>query len=325
MDFSRRSFLSKSGIIGSALVAAPFASVQAVQAAQGKVAASAHFTVFQVGKFKLVALLDGQLQLPSNIVTGYDEKKAQAAHSAIYRPYTQNQLTGTVNGYLIDDGNKVYLVDTGAADLLGPSLGAFPISLKAAGYKAEDVDAVIITHLHGDHIGGLTDAAGKAAFPNAELIYHEAEANFWLSESMRSNAPKEIQVYFDLAKAKTSAYGSRQTLVQGNNEIASGISTVFLPGHTPGHMGIRLESEGQTVLIWGDIIHMAAVQFAHPEWTISFDTDQELAASSRKKILDQVATDEIPVIGMHHDFPGFGRVLRKGSSYEYLQVSSVAG
>jgi glyoxylase-like metal-dependent hydrolase (beta-lactamase superfamily II) len=212
------------------------------------------------------------------------------------------------------------LIDTGASTGMGANLGKIPANLTAAGLDASAVDVVFITHLHPDHAAGLIDANGKPAFPNAELVLTEKEFAFWHDDGVLSQAPDAMKPFFEGARAAVKPYGSRIRKIT-DGEIVPGLSALPAPGHTPGHTMVRVASGKDALLVWGDIVHTATLQFPHPEWAIAFDTDQKQAIATRQAVFDQVATDGLMVAGMHLDFPGIGHISRIKSSYEYYPVA----
>lgn len=274
---------------------------------------------FNVGDIEVSAILDGYLALDPALVTGFDQQTAADTLERNFRDPNTEKMAISVNGFIANTGDKLILIDTGADDLLGPTAGRFHQNMKRAGYNAADVDAVILTHLHVDHIGGLATKSGEKLFPNAEFITHKLDYDFWHDDGYRSQSPKSLQGFFDLARKYSAPYKKQTILLEKEGEFLKGFDAVHLPGHTPGHMGVRIHSNNEEVLIWGDTVNSSALQFANPDWTIAFDTDQEMARQTRRKIMDRVSADRTPVLGIHHDFPGLGHVRRIGNAYAYHQ------
>ncbi|MFS8183419.1 MBL fold metallo-hydrolase [Pseudovibrio denitrificans] len=321
MTLSRRSFLSAAASVAGAGAIAPAMSSIALAAAPKIGAQVPGIYRFSVGDIEVTAILDGHLGLDPSLVVGFDQKVAEETLKQNFRSPNTGDMSISVNGYLINTGEHLVVVDTGTADLMGPTLGRFHQNLKNAGYNAADVDAVVLTHLHIDHIGGLVSKSGEKLFPNAEFITHEIEHTFWNDENTRARFPKDLQNFVDLAQNASKPYDNNKTLISKDGEFIKGLDAVLLPGHTPGHMGIRIHSNNEEVLIWGDTIHSSALQFANPDWTIAFDIDQDMARKTRRTILDRVSADRTPVIGIHHDFPGLGHVRRVGDAFAYVETS----
>ncbi len=276
---------------------------------------------FSVGKFEVTALLDGYIDADPTLIPSFDGPKAAQLYQDQFRPPLADKIRIPINSFVINTGEKIILIDSGTADNMGPTLGQFTNNLKAAGVTPESVDAIVLTHMHVDHISGITSKEGKALFPNAELIVHKEDWDYWHDDGFMSQAGDFMKSNFVNARAMSAPYLKRLTLVEEDKEILPGIEAVAMPGHTPGHTGFILRSEGQELLIWGDVVHFTALQFAHPEWSIVFDSDMELAEKTRRKMLDRVSADKLAVLGSHLEFPGLGHVARDGDRYSYYQSS----
>ncbi|MEZ0171240.1 MBL fold metallo-hydrolase [Microvirga sp. TS319] len=268
---------------------------------------------FTIGDYEVIALGDGHLDLAPSHFPEADRETAVRLTAAAGLP--PGPVETAVNAFAIRTGNRVMLVDAGTGHVRGPRLGHAVEALAAAGIAPNEVDAVLMTHLHVDHAAGLRDARGEATFPKAELLVPEAEAAFWLDPGLPSRAPELMQPMITNAAASLAPYKGRTTLMTPGHQVAPGVTSVPLPGHTPGHTGYLIERGGERLLIWGDIIHVAALQLRHPEWSVIFDVDRPAAAAMRRRTLDWVASDELPVAGMHIGFPGLGRIVRDGTGY----------
>jgi glyoxylase-like metal-dependent hydrolase (beta-lactamase superfamily II) len=231
-----------------------------------------------------------------------------------------------VNTFLINTGSKLVLVDTGAGNLFGPTMGKLLTSLRDAGYQPEQVDDVLITHMHGDHVGGLSPA-GQRAFPNAVIHADQREADYWLSPANRDKAPADAKGAFKQAMTALQPYvaAGRFKPIAGGTEIVPGIKAVPAPGHTTGHSCYAVESKGQKLLLWGDLLHVAAVQFPDPSVTITFDTDSNAARAQRVKTLAEAASQGYWVGGAHIAFPGLGHVRTDGKGYAWVPANETLG
>lgn len=285
----------------------------------------------QLGQFEVTALFDGAIELDAKLLKNATPTDLQRLLSRMFVGNPKMQTA--VNAYLINTGRKLVLVDAGAAKLFGPSLGYVLENMKAAGYEPAQVDTVVITHLHGDHMGGLNDANGKPVFPKAKVMVPQADHDFWLSQAVADKAPEGMQPFFKMARDTAAPYqaaGQWLPFADGA-ELVPGVRAVAANGHTPGHTAYALESDGQKLLIWGDLVHAHAVQFAKPGVSIEFDVNQKQAIATRRAVMKSVAASRTLVAGMHLPFPGLGHVRAEGKdSYawvplEYSPFSKAAG
>ena len=273
-----------------------------------------------LGDFEITAISDGTVKLPVKDLLNAPAAKIDAALNKSFISYP---VETSVNAYLINTGSKLVLVDTGAAGLFGPTLGNMLANLKAAGYQPEQVDEIYITHMHPDHVGGLMNGTAMA-FPNAILRLDKADADFWLSESNMKAAPKESQGFFQGAMASVNPYvavGKLKTFEAGT-ELVPGIRTMATHGHTPGHTTYAVESQGVKLMLWGDLMHVAAVQFDDPSVTIKFDSETKAAAKERIKAYADAAKNGYLVGGSHIAFPGLGHVHKgTGKGFAWIPVN----
>lgn len=268
----------------------------------------------RIGGIEITAISDGYIPYTPDIIQGPDPETIAAALEASVQA---NPLAGDVNCYVVNTGGTLCLIDAGGPASFIPTLGRFSSGLAAAGIAPEIIDRILLTHLHVDHIGGLTHADGSAAFPRASLTMLAAEHAFWTDPGLLSTAPEGFRPLVAAARQAVAAYADRLVLLEGEAGAAPGITTLPIPGHTPGMTGYRIASGDSQVLMWGDVLHVPAVQFAHPDWRLTFDTDGEAAARSRARIFDMTAADAIPVLGSHLPFPGYGHVTRSAGGFGY--------
>ena len=284
-----------------------------------KTQASGYYRMM-LGDFEITALSDGTVALPVNkLLTNTTAAKVD---QALGKRALSSPLDTSVNAYLINTGDKLVLVDAGAAGLFGPTLGKLTGALKAAGYQPEQVDEIYITHMHPDHVGGLM-AGDKLAFPNAVVRAEKHDADFWLSQANLDKAPAESKGFFQGAMASLNPYvnAGKFKSFDGNTELVPGVRAVFAPGHTPGHSTYVVESKGKKLILWGDLMHVAAVQFDHPEVTIQFDSDSKSAARQRQQAFADAAKDGYLIGATHLPFPGIGHVRREGKGYGFTPVN----
>ncbi len=296
-------------LMGAAHAAAP----------QVKTQAPGYYRVM-LGAFEVTALSDGTVALPvDKLLTGTTPAKTE---KSLARNFVKAPLETSVNAYLINTGTKLVLVDTGAAGLFGPTLGRLGESLKAAGYQPEQVDEIYITHMHPDHVGGLM-AGDKMAFVNATVRADQHDADFWLSQANLDKAPADSKGFFQGAMASLNPYvaAGRFKPFEGETELAPGIKAIATPGHTPGHSVYVVESQGQKLVLWGDLMHVAAVQFAEPGVTIAFDTDSKGAAVQRKRAYADAAKHGYLIGSAHLSFPGLGHLRAEGKGYGFVPLN----
>lgn len=305
--------LAAACFVGAASAGAPPAKTQAPG-----------FYRMALGDFEITAVSDGTVGLhPTQLLTNTTKKKVE---TALGRVFLAEPVETSVNGYLVNTGSKLVLIDAGAGSLFGPTLGRFVANLKAAGYQPEQVDEIYITHMHADHVGGLA-ADGKPVFPNAVVRADQHDADYWLSQKNLDAAPEDAKGFFKGAMASINPYASagRFQPFNGNTDLVPGVKAIANYGHTKGHTVYLVESKGEKLLLWGDLMHVAAVQFADPSVTIRFDTDAKAALAQRRKVFADAAKQGYWVAGAHLAFPGIGHLRRDAAGYTFVPVNYSSG
>ena len=266
----------------------------------------------KIGDIVVTALSDGYIDGNLDLLKNVDVDQARAILVGAFRPVRRV----SINSFLVHTKEGAVLIDTGTGGSLGPTNGWLVRNLEAAGVKAKDIGAVLLTHMHPDHSAGLIDTeTGRAVFPNAELVMHEAEPRYWLDDAEMARAPNDrARLMFEHSRAQIAPYKARMRLFNGG-EVFPGIVAMPIAGHTPGHTGYMISSGGQELLIWGDVVHVPEIQVALPDTGTNFDVDYEQAKQSRRRVLDQVASDRLLVAGMHLHYPGFHYLARQGDGY----------
>jgi glyoxylase-like metal-dependent hydrolase (beta-lactamase superfamily II) len=271
----------------------------------------------RIGDAVVTAVSDGGIALDFAMLQNITTEESKVLLRAAGQPET---LMSAINTYLVQTQERTVLIDTGSGALIGPSAGRMLQNLAAAGVAPGDVDAVLMTHLHIDHVGGLLTPDGKPVFVNADVMVSQPEAAFWLDEAKATAAPEAARGSFDLARRMTAPYGDRLRVFT-ETEPVPGIEAMPLPGHTPGHTGYALGSGEDRLLIWGDIVHMPDIQCRRPEAGVPFDTDPGMAIATRRRVLELATRERLLVAGMHVHFPGFIRIAADGDGYAMQPVA----
>lgn len=315
---SRRSIL-KSALSG--LIAAPFvtSSIALAKAPYAAVQAPGFYRL-KIGSVEVTALSDGTVALP--LAKLYTNTSEQHAKTALNDAFLPEIVPTSVNAFLVNTGERLILIDAGTGAYLGPALGKLVSNIEASGYKLDDIDDVVLTHIHTDHSGGLM-SNGKRTFPNATLRINEREAKFWLSAANAKAATGIVKQHFGEADQCVTPYvkaGKFETFAD-NAAPVPGLRSILYAGHTPGHSAITLESEGQRIVFWGDITHGDILQFDEPGVAIEFDIDQKAAVAARDIAFKQAVEGKYLVAGAHIAFPGIGHVRKDSTNYDWLPVN----
>ncbi len=296
-------------VYDGAQAAAPFAGTQAPG-----------FFRMKLGDFEITALTDGTFMFPvSKILTNISPPEMQ---QALAREFLKEPLPVSVNGFLVNTGAKLVLIDTGTGELNDPKIGNLVANLRASGYQPEQVDEVYITHMHGDHIGGLA-VDGRAVFANAIVRADKREAEYWLSPANLQAADKEAKGRFEGAQKDLAPYvaAGRFKTFDGATDLIAGVRSLPCYGHTPGHSLYVVESKGEKLVLWGDLMHVAPVQFPNPAVSIRFDSDSKQATEQRERVFAEAAREGYWVGGAHLAFPGLGHLSKLGNAYAWVPVN----
>jgi glyoxylase-like metal-dependent hydrolase (beta-lactamase superfamily II) len=273
------------------------------------------FYRFMIGKFEVTVLSDGTYNVPVDTLLSIKSDQVRASLKTAYRDPSYEM---SFNSYLINTGDKLILIDAGGGRLLGPTLGRLTENLQASGYTPEQIDEIYVTHMHEDHVGGLT-IDGRTVFPNAVVRAAAPEAAFWFAKDGAAHARPDTRRFFPPAVASLKPYvdaGRFKTFETGTT-LHSGISTQPTYGHTAGHTVYVVQDGGQKLELWGDLIHAAELQLPDPSITIQFDTDPTVAAQQRTRRLADAAKEGYIVGAAHISFPGVGRFVKTGRGYSW--------
>ncbi|EAQ44328.1 metallo-beta-lactamase family protein [Roseobacter sp. MED193] len=305
VKFSRRTALTAAAALP---LAATARSVSASTSAEMAKAPASHSRSFKLGDFTVTTLLDGSrpVENPKPIFGGGASDAEFAATSAQnFIPADMAQFFFTPT--LVDTGQEKILFDTGLGQ------GGIQMALAEVGMTPQDIDVVVLTHMHPDHIGGMT-TEGAETFSNARYLTGRQEFDFWAAQG-------EGNRIGDLMAKKVTPFAEKLSFLEDGGSVASGISAVASFGHTPGHMGYMLDSGGQQLMLTADLANHYVWSFAHPDWEVKFDMDKSAATASRRKVLDMLASTRTPMIGYHMPFPAAGYVETRGSGFRFVPVS----
>lgn len=267
----------------------------------------------RVGDFTITAISDGYLTASLDFLSNIDPSEASRMQSDAGQ---KEPSAVHINCYLVRGAGRTILIDGGAGGIKQWG-GRLRTNLSLAGVEPSEIDTILLTHGHPDHIGGLVDTAGHISFPNAALIAHQQEVKFWQDDGNLSRASERARGNFLIARQVFDGYRDRLRAFN-EGEVLPGIRAMPLPGHTDGHSGYLLESHGQGLLVWGDIVHFPHIQIKRPDVSIAFDQDPSLAAATRSRLLDMVSSEGLLIAGMHLGELGFARVERTNGSYGLL-------
>ncbi|MGG5808982.1 MBL fold metallo-hydrolase [Falsiroseomonas sp. CW058] len=311
MMMDRRTILAA----GAAAMAAP--RVAAAQGStQGGNPASHRIAV---GGLEAFVVTDGQVaraDVTQGVVANATAEQVRGALAAAGIQGTA--MPNPFNITIVRTPRGLVALDAGRGAVGGQQAGGVVANMRAIGLDPAQVVLVAHTHFHGDHIGGLVDAAGAPVFPNAEIAVPEREWSFWTDAGEESRAAENRRPNFANVRNRFAPYQAKVTRFAPGTQVAPGITAVASPGHSPGHSSFLVADGSQQLLVIGDAITTPAFFMANPEWYPFFDMDPPMAVETRKRLLDRAATDRIPVVGYHFDMPATGRVERAGSGYRLV-------
>ncbi len=275
-----------------------------------------HFS-FTIGEARLTVISDGYFTTPvSGIGVNADPAEVQAFMASHYQP-TDIGYSHT-NHLYIEIGDAKVLVDVGSGNRFFETTGRLMDNLESAGIDPQAVTHVVMTHAHPDHILGIRDDFDEAIIPDAEYIIGAVEHDYWMQDDLVNRVAPEDQQFVLAAVNSITADGVDWVLAQDGHEVVPGVTLINTPGHTIGHMSVRLESGGKSLIALGDCLTNAHANFARPDWLIGRDHDKEMAAATRARMLDMAAEDRIAVLGYHFPFPGVGHVKRDGDAFQFV-------
>ena len=314
---SRRSFLT-----GPLLAASCAALVPPVHAAAPPAKAQGPGVYrYKLGSYQLSALYDGTWFVPidGKFMHNADRAEVNAALAVAFLP--PNILPVTFTALLVNTGRKLILIDTGTAGQLADTAGVMLDNLNVAGVRPADIDTILISHFHPDHINGIKTKDGAKVFANAEILVPEPEWAFWMDDANMGRATKEaVHGYFLNARRIFAGIAKEVRRFKPGAEVAPGIVSIPAYGHTPGHTAFSIHSGNGALLVMSDTARNPYLFVRHPDWQPAFDMDGPLAAKTRRAMLDRAAADRMLVEAYHFPFPACGHIVRSGRSYELAPV-----
>ena len=287
---------------------------------------------FETGRLKCIAVSDGThtyasptFPPPATLLfaNAPRERLEQVLLEHNLRPEQWVEWTSPYICLVVNTGDHLVLVDTGAGGL-APTTGKLLQNLKAEGIAPEDIDTVILSHGHPDHIGGNTDAQSKPAFPNARYVMWKDEWNFWTSEQAGQRLDEHVrEVLVKFARENLPPIQGQVDLFERETEIVPGICAVAAPGHTPGHMALEISSEGKQLLCISDAV-LHPIHLEQPEWHAAVDFDPKQIVATRRRLLNRAAARKVLVLAFHFPFPGLGRVVQKGEGWQWQPIETTS-
>jgi glyoxylase-like metal-dependent hydrolase (beta-lactamase superfamily II) len=313
LDVSRRSLLALGAGLGTTAMLGDIALAKAPKLGTQ----SPYYYRFKVGDAEVTVVSDGALDLgdPKGTFTGVPEDELRKMLSDNFLSPTDVVLEQ--NSPIVNIGDKLVLFDTGlgTAKAFGPTTGRQQQSMKEAGIKPEDIDAVVFSHGHIDHIGGVVDENNKVLFPNAQYYIAESDLDYWTDYAKAGPA---LKAFVDHARKNLLPVRDRLLFYKDGQEFLPGIQALAAPGHTVGHSIFMISSGGKSFAYTADLTHHPILLMEKPRMEFSFDTDPKQAAGSRVKMLDMLASNKIPVLAYHYPWPGVGHVVKTGDGFHYI-------
>jgi glyoxylase-like metal-dependent hydrolase (beta-lactamase superfamily II) len=313
LNVSRRSLLA----LGAGFGASAMLGSSALAKAPKLGTQTPYWHRFILGDAEVTVVSDGPLPLgdPSGTFTGVpkEEVKKMLADNFL----SPDNVVLEQNSPIVNTGDKLILFDTGmgTSKAFGPTTGRQQKSMAEAGIKPEDIDAVVCSHAHIDHIGGIVDANNKPLFPNAQVYIAQSDFDFWTDEGKLGSPLKDFVVH---ARKNLMPVRDRIVFFKDGQEFLPGVQAIAAPGHTVGHSIFMVSSAGKSFAFLGDLSHHSVLLLERPRMEFSYDSDPKQAAESRVKLLTMLASNKIPVMSYHFAWPGYGHVAKAGDGFKYF-------
>jgi len=326
-NFTRRWLLSGAAAASTvgAITSFRSAPVRAAAPTVGKQAPGVYR--YKIGDIEVTVVTDGVIRgkLPDNLVTNVPTEEVKAALVAAH--LDRDTFSNTFTPIIVNTGGRLVLIDTGVGEAgfkqTNGTAGQFMTNLAAAGMKPDDIDVVIISHYHGDHMNGLLKADNTLAFPNAEILVPAVEHSYWMDDGEMSRAPKgRIEGLFqNNQRVFSGEVLKRLRTYEWNKEVVPGVTAIGTPGHTPGHSSHIVSSGTGKVYVQADVTHVPYLFARNPGWHAFYDQDAVMAEATRRKVYDMLSAENMLVQGFHYPFPSHAYVEKTATGYREIPVN----
>ena len=269
----------------------------------------------KLGGFEVTTILDGSVQMDGPVGTfGVNQPEEAVKKFAADHLLPESRMENSFTPTIVNTGREIVLFDAGNGVARRPDAGKLLATLDIAGFKSDQIDTVVITHCHPDHIGGLMES-GTPAFPKARYFIGQEEYDFW-SNKDRLSGPTEANA--KLVKSNVVSLAEKMTFLKAGQDVVTGITSIDASGHTPGMLAFNIESQGKRIVLTADTVNQYVMSLERPDWHVRFDMDKEKGAATRRRMLDMLSADKIPFIGYHMPFPAIGYVAKSGEDYRWV-------
>jgi glyoxylase-like metal-dependent hydrolase (beta-lactamase superfamily II) len=277
------------------------------------------FYRYKVGDIEVTAVNDGFARRPlEGFVRNAELPQVQQAMQEAFLPTDALPISFTT--LVLRHNGRVTLIDTGNGDMGAPTSGHWMTNFRAAGFDPAQVDAVVISHFHGDHINGLRLKDGTAVFPKAEVMVPATEWDFWMDDTRMNQAPEAMKGAFQGARRVFGPIAKDVKRYEADKEVVPGLTAVSAPGHTPGHTAYMLSSGSGKLMVMSDLTNHPALFVRNPDWSAVFDMDADQARATRRRMLDMAASERAQVSFYHAPFPATGFIAKDGNGFRFVPV-----
>lgn len=313
-DLNRRAVLAGAAVLGAApLVVGGAEPAKAQVPLMGAIRPSVYRV--KLGGFEVTTILDGSIQGDGPAGTfGVNQPEEEVKKHAAANMLPETRMENSFTPVVVNTGQEVILFDTGNPPARRPDAGKLAATLDVAGLKADQITIVVLTHCHGDHIGGLMEN-GNPSFPKARYVIGRAEYDFWSSKD-RLTGPTEAGA--KLVQSNVVPLAEKMTFIEPGQDVVTGITSIDVSGHTPGMLAFNIQSEGKRIVLTADTVNHYAMSLQKPDWHVRFDMDKDKGVATRRKVLDMLAAEKVAFTGYHMPFPAIGYVEKVGDAFRWI-------